>query len=67
MQLAGHTVGQSPHATHFALPSSVVSMRCVPRQRGEMLSRCSGYCVVTLWGSMRCLKVLPSPFSVART
>ena len=44
MQFAGQTVGQRPHATHFALPSSVVSMRCVPRHRLEIDSFSSGYC-----------------------
>ena len=67
MQFAGQTVGQRPQPTHFALPSSVVSMRCVPRHRLEMDSFCSGYCVVTFSGVSRCLSVWAMPVSVART
>src|SRR5687768_15926925 len=69
MQLAGQIWGQRPHATHLALPCSSVSIRCVPRQRGEMVQSaaavCSGYCIVT-FGRNRWLNVSAMPFTVAR-
>jgi hypothetical protein len=76
MQLAGQICGQRPQATHLERPCSSVSIRWVPRHRGESeyvpnpCSRsvlfCSGYCIVTFFSSM-CLKVSAIPLSVART
>ena len=37
MQLAGQICGQRPQATHLERPCSSVSMRWVPRHRGEMV------------------------------
>ena len=70
MQLAGQICGQSPQATHLERPCSSVSIRWVPRHRGEMVQSsvlfCSGYCIVT-FGRKRCRKVSAIPLRVART
>ena len=70
MQLAGQICGQRPHATHLARPCSSVSMRWVPRQRGDsahsLLLFSSGYCIVT-FGRHRWLNVNAIPFNVAST
>src|SRR2546425_5885208 len=70
MQLAGQICGHNPQATHLARPCSSVSMRCVPRQRGESVQSrvlfSSGYCIVTL-GRNKCCSVSTMPLSVART
>src|SRR5438309_279196 len=64
MQFAGQIWGHRPQATHLARPCSSVSMRCVPRQRGEsvqsLLLFSSGYCIVT-FGRHRWLKVSAMP------
>src|SRR5258705_6309 len=69
MQLAGQICGQRPQATHLARPCSSVSMRCVPRQRDEIVQSLedfsSGYCIVT-FGRQMWLKVRAMPLSVAR-
>src|SRR5688572_19160266 len=65
MQLAGQTVGQSPQATHFGRPSGCFAITCVPRQRGESFGFSSGYCSVTFFGSIRCLKVSAMPRRLA--
>jgi len=54
-------------ATHFAFPVSSVSIRCVPRHRGESAHFTSGYCSVFLCGFIMCLKVSAIPLSIART
>src|SRR5262245_2828829 len=68
MQLAGQIWGQRPQATHFALPCSSVSIRCVPRHLGEMVQSgadfCSGYCIVTFFRN-RWLNVRAMPLTVA--
>ncbi len=75
MQLAGQIWGQRPQATHLDRPCSSVSMRWVPRQRGESVHAprsasgalfSSGYCIVT-FGSNIFRKVSAIPLSVART
>src|SRR5437667_10955516 len=69
MQFAGQIWGHNPQATHLARPCSSVSMRWVPRQRGEsvqsLLLFSSGYCIVT-FGRHKWLKVSAMPLSVAR-
>src|SRR2546422_3134097 len=64
MQLAGQICGHIPQATHLARPCSSVSMRCVPRQRGESVQSrvlfSSGYCIVTL-GRNKCCSVSTMP------
>src|SRR5438552_12960708 len=64
MQFAGQIWGQSPHATHLARPCSSVSIRWVPRHRGDSaqswLLFSSGYCMVTL-GRHRWLNVRAMP------
>src|SRR5947199_254516 len=70
MQFAGQIWGHRPQATHLARPCSSVSMRCVPRQRGEsvqsLLLLSSGYCIVT-FGRHRWVKVRRKRGRVHRT
>src|SRR5690606_2429549 len=69
-QLAGHTCGHRPQATHLERPCSSVIIRWVPRQRVEIrqssVERCSGYSSVTR-GSNMCFKVSAMPLRVALT